>query len=420
MASNSATALLAATQEHPRDATDEAIRFSVIILLASLVLQRFALPFGGLPLNVVGPIGLVLAVYYLWTGALVLDQRRVAALLILAAASLLGTLVSVALSITRLPVPTWTSLSQFLLLCSFAVVTFRDQVDEKRFFRAVNACHAFIGIAGILQFAVQFSGLSMFTFRGYAPDSLLYPDNSWNDAYQIPGSHYMKANGFFLVEPSVYSQVMAIGLAIEIVYFRRLSRLAIFSLGLVLSVSGTGWMVLGAFVAGAVTRMGGRGLAIGIGTVVCGLLALGVLSVALPDVFEVLLSRVDEFSSPGSSGHQRFITPWWVLAQAIEWAPWTAFVGLGAGTSERLILPYQYGMSTPLKIVIEYGLPALGAFFALFLAANRTPGQSAILPAALMWFLFTGTYVQFPPILYSVLLLVAVARLRQSPAAAPQ
>ena len=67
----------------PRSAADEAVRFSVVVLLAALLLQRFGLPAGGeVPLSVVGPIGLLCGAFWLLRGALVLDRRRVAALLL--------------------------------------------------------------------------------------------------------------------------------------------------------------------------------------------------------------------------------------------------------------------------------------------------------------------------------------------------
>jgi hypothetical protein len=64
-------------------------------------------------------------------------------------------------------------------------------------------------------------------------------------------------------------------------------------------------------------------------------------------------------------------------------------------------------------------LPGLAAYMALFLAADRTPRQSALLAPALMLFLFTGTYAQFPPILFPILLITSVARLRPTPAHLP-
>ena len=221
-----------------------------------------------------------------------------------------------------------------------------------------------------------------------------------------------------MVEASIYSQFMAMGLAIEFTYFRRIRYLAIFALGLVLSFSGTGWLIMGAFVVGAVARQGGRGLKIGLGALSAAGVGLGVLAVASPELFEQYVGRVGEFTTPGSSGHLRFVTPWWAMSDFMGETPWALLVGGGAGVSERLHtqFTYFYGVNTPMKIALEYGLPGLVAYLALFLAADRTPRQSTLLAPALMFFLFTGTYAQFPPILFPVLLITSVARLRPTPA----
>lgn len=402
----------------PVSAAGDAVLFSAVILLVSTVAQRFALPVGELPLSIVGPIGLMCGAFWLLRGTLVLDQRRVAALLILAAMGFAGTLLSMTASTARLAAVSWTSLSQFLLLSFFAVLAFREPVDEERFFRAVNACMAFVGVAGSLQFFAQFAGVSLFSFAELgvpAQYTLEFPFYNTKNGTGVGG--LLKSNGFFMVEASIFSQFMAMALAIELTYFRRSRHMAVFALGLVVSVSGTGWMVLGGFVAGAVVRMGVRGLVIGFGALSAGAVGLGALAFASPELFEYFVGRLDEFSAPGSSAHIRFITPWWALSDVMGETPWAIFVGAGAGTSERLHtqLSYAYGVNTPLKIALEYGLPGLGAYMALFLAADRTPRQSALVPPAMVLFLFTGTYAQFPPILFPILLITSVARLRPPP-----
>jgi hypothetical protein len=402
----------------PRSAADEAVRFSVLIFLAALLLQRFGLPTSGseIPLSIVGPLGLLLGALWLLRGALVLDQRRVIALLALTAIGCLGTLMSMSAATARFAAVSWPSLFQFLVLSLFALLTFREAVDEERFFAAINGCILLVGVVGILQFLLQFAGISLFSFAEFGVPIRYTLEMYYNISNAVGFGGLYKANGF-LVEASVYSQFMALGLAIELVYFRRSRHLAIFALGLVLSFSGTGWMVLGAFVAGAVVRLGARGLMIGFGALAVSALALGVLAFTLPDQFEYFVGRVDEFSSPGSSAHIRFVSPWWALSDIMEETPWALLVGAGAGAAERLHtqVSYLYGINSPMKVLVEYGLPGLVAYFMLFLAADRTPRQSAVMLPVMMLFLFMGTYVQFAPILFPILLITSVARLRPTP-----
>lgn len=401
------------------DAADAAIRFTVWVLLASFLLQRFALPIGELPLSVVGPIGLLCGAYWMLRGVLVLDHRRVVALLVIAAVGCSGALVSMAGSTARLAAISWTSLAQFLLLSSFAVLAFREAVDEERYFKAVNACLFFIGVAGILQFFAQFAGVSLFSFVELGvPIQFTQEFTFYNTKQPAGASDIIKSNGFFLAEASIYSQMAAMGLAIELIYFRRMRHLAVFALSLVVAVSGTGWMVIGAFAAGAVISMGARGLAIAAAGLAVTTFTLGVLSVASPDLFTYFIGRVNEFTSPGSSAHLRFVTPFWALSDVLDQTPLSLLVGAGAGASERLYtqLSYAYNINTPLKTLVEYGLPGLVAYLALFLAADRTPRQSALMMPAMMLFLFTGAYSQFAPVLFPILLMTTVARLRPTSA----
>jgi hypothetical protein len=68
-------------------------------------------------------------------------------------------------------------------------------------------------------------------------------------------------------------------------------------------------------------------------------------------------------------------------------------------------------VNTPIKVLLEYGLPALISYLALFLLNERTPAQRALVLPAMIMFLFAGGYQQFPPVLFLILLLLCTARL---------
>jgi hypothetical protein len=63
------------------------------------------------------------------------------------------------------------------------------------------------------------------------------------------------------------------------------------------------------------------------------------------------------------------------------------------------------------KVAVEYGLPALLAYLLLFTLGQRTPTQGAILVPALVLFMVTGGYQQFPPMIFVTLLLISIPRL---------
>ncbi|MFT8247080.1 hypothetical protein [Roseomonas sp. BN140053] len=383
------------------------------ILCSCLFLQRFGFPAGAKNASIVGPIGIGLAGWGLLSGVFAFDSRRLVIFLALTFCAVLGAAwhaVSPGPFSTPLNVQ---SISQFLLLTAFATLTFSEPVDELRFFRLLNFLFMLAAAAGTLQFIAQFAGIRIFAFTGLLPESILF-ESGYNLQILAGVGDLLKSNGFFLVEPSVFSQLMALALIVEILAFKRLPYLAIFVTGLLLSMSGTGWIVLATFVVAAVFSMGARGVVIAAATVATLAVALAAGLLLAPDLALAIQDRMDEFSRPGTSGHMRFVTPFWVLSDIIRAEPSAALLGIGAGASEQQNLVYSYDVNTPVKIILEYGGPALIAYILLFVVGQRSAIQSALVAPCLALILFTGGYQQFPPILFLVMMLTSVARLRRA------
>jgi hypothetical protein len=390
------------------------LRFTSAMLCMTLLFQRFGLLMGSSAVSLVGPIGIAAAAFALATGTLALNRFRLTTYLLLALCVAVGLVWhSLTPSGDIGGEPNLQSLSQFLLLTSFAVFTFAEPIDEQYFFRKVNSWFAFIAAAGVLQFFLQFLGLGIFAFAGILPKFMLI-EFAYNLQIPLGVGSLMKSNGFFLIEPSAFSQVMALGLIIEILAFKRLTYLLLFFAGLVLSFSGTGWIVLSSFIVAAALGMGWRGIVMAGATVILLAVLLGVGSYLLPDVASALAQRSTELSRPGTSGHLRFITPFWALHDMLTERPSAALLGLGAGISERLNLTYEYDVNTPIKIVLDYGFPALLSYVLLFIGGRKSPIQAGILVPACILFFLTGGYQQYPPMLFLILLLTSVARLRAS------
>jgi len=388
-------------------------RFVVGILMACLFFQRFGLPIGEQALSSVGPAGLLLGAMGLLQGTLSFNRWRLAIYIFLLSWVLLGLAVHAAWPIAYGVPPSTNSLLQYLVLTSFFTLSFTEAMDEMEFFRLVNSFFSIVATAGILQFFAQYAGISIFSFEGIVP-SLMLVEFGWN--LQIPagiGSAY-KANGFFLLEPSIFSQFMAIALIIEVLTFKRIRYLGLFVAGLFLSFSGTGWIVLGAFVIGLGASLGLRGLALAAATSVLLGLALTAVVTLSPETGAALAARTDEIFVPMTSGHMRFITPLWLLSDVLERVPSAIVVGLGPGVSEHLPLNYLYDVNTPIKITLEFGLPTFIAYLLLFTVNRHTPRQRAIVFPAMVTILITGSYAQFPPVLFLLALLICIARLQPS------
>jgi len=387
------------------------LQFTAVILVSSLFLQRFGLPVPAKGISIVGPIGLAAAAVALAQGTLALNRARLIAFLLLTGWAVLGMLWQQTHANSFDTLLNLNSLMQFLLLTSFATLSFAEPVNEARFFRQVNFYLALIAAAGLVQFVAQFAGLRLFQFTGLLPTSILY-ESGYNLEIPVGFAGLYKANGFFLVEPSVFSQTMAVALIIEMLYFKRLRLVCLFAAGLILSFSGTGWIVLATFVVSATFSLGTRGLVVAGATLLLVAFAVGVALLAAPEVAAVFGQRLQEFSQVGTSGQMRFITPFWLLQDVLARVPSAALLGIGSGASEHLTLPYAYDVNTPIKVALEYGVPALVFYVLLFVLGPKSPIQRALVLPGLVLFLFAGGYQQFPPVLFLVLLLLSTAWLR--------
>ena len=392
-----------------------ALRFTALVFISALVLQRFGLLIGSSYMSIVGPFGLVLAALGVMQHGLMINRARLMVFIGLLAWIMIGGAMQAAFPQSFGTPPSWMSLIQFIALSSFGILVFAAPVDERKFFATVNAILLALAIAGILQFLLQFVGLSLFSFKSFVPANMLL-EGPYNTVIPIGTSGYLKSNGLFLVEPSVFSQFMALAVIIEMLMFRRLLYVSAFAIGLMCSISGTGWVMIVSFVLTASFSLGVRGLVLSFVTAAIGFLAIAALAVLFPSGFEFFLSRVGEIYQIGSSGHDRFVTPWWLAGYVLSRAPWTALYGLGAGVSEHLAMQpnWNYNLNPPVKIALEFGIPAFVLYLLFLLTARRTSTQKALLVPILVLLLLDGGYSQFPPVLFPALILILIADLRPS------
>lgn len=385
------------------------------ILFLCVFMQRFGVPLagGGMILNVVGPLGLGLAIIATFAGILAFDRVRLPIFLTLVTFVMLGQVHAYLGVVAYNGVIDMPSMAQWLGITSFTVFVCTQRIPEDEFFALVNRFLLVIAFAGIIQFFAQFIGISIFRFTGWLPSSML-AERGWH--LQIPmgiGDLY-KSNGFFLVEPSVTSQFLAMGIIIEILFFRRWLYLLVFGFTLVLADSGTGELVLAAFVLTVAARLRWKGVALAALSILFAAVIAGAVMLLVPAVANIAVERLNEFNTRGSSGFTRFVTPFWLLSDVLREYPIAAFFGIGAGTSERLTLPYLYAVDTPVKIAVEYGFPVLGLYLSLFLSGRRTPRQSALVPPAFVLLMAAGGYQQFGPVVYLMVLLICTVSLSEA------
>src|SRR5262249_27635150 len=151
----------------------------------------------------------------------------------------------------------------------------------------------------------------------------------------VPGAFELnKSNGFFLLEPSHFSQMIGLGMVAELAFFRPSWRLAVLGLALLLSYSGTGLILCAVFVPLLLIQRGHGRLVVLILGVALGLFLLSNL-IHITSLFE----RVSEFDSEQSSAFARFLSPFYLFSDVVFPRVQTTLFGLGPGSID----PYFKG-----------------------------------------------------------------------------
>lgn len=377
----------------------------VFAMLALTVLDRFGLrvtsSFSAAP-ALMAMYGLAAAMVL--TGAAELNLR--------AALAYLGVVVVTGLSLVVngafLP-PAYLSASSFLLLVTlyapFAVSLRQGAVSPQLWCWTVRLYVAFallVAVAGIAQFFLQFVYRAPWLFD-YTP---LIPEAfrataGWNTVYAT--GDWIKSNGFFLREPSIFSIVMAIGLLCEVSLARRKWVMATLAAGLLLSYSGSGLLALA---VAMLFPLGAR--------TVLRVLASALIAAAVYFAFGEALNldytanRAEEIQSDRSSAYCRFVYPGVVVLQQIDTPLSASVLGHGPGSMERMGATCAEGHETTYaKVLFEYGLAGAFAFAVLLLGALRRSAAPLRLRVALglSWALLGGNLLAADMLLFIYVLL---------------
>lgn len=214
---------------------------------------------------------------------------------------------------------------------------------------------------GMFQYLAEFivDKERLVMFFGIFPSSLL--------TYAQGGvTSGQKINGIFLVEAATMSQIMALGILIEVLGFRRPRYLLLLTLAFLLAYSGTGITILlvGLPLAFLTNRKVQLPVLL-ISLFAFGLLVMGIIHLS------AFTSRLGEFESTHTSGFTRFVSPFWMAADYFQTAPAAQLLdGNGPGgigfvpTKGNLV--YNGSGSAWFNLIYYYGL--IGAFvFTCFL-----------------------------------------------------
>ena len=259
---------------------------------------------------------------------------------------------------------------------------------------------AFLVVATVLAWL----GLAQFAVQWVAGPKLAFPIETFVPARFLVqyfnaqgvlsyGSDIFRSTGVFMLEPSYLSQLLAVAIVAELCTSMRLTRVALFALGMLVTYSGTGIMILALCVPLLLARKRRWDL------LLAGVLCVAALF-ALREYFylDQFLSRAGEFSSPQSSGFARFVGGFYLFDQFLWDHPLRALFGYGAGTFKIFMERSAYPVvEMPLfKMVMEFGIVGALVYFTFICYCFFTCSVSRMIAVAvLLTALLNGLYVPF-------------------------
>ena len=351
------------------------------IVVALILLQRFALPVGSsglpllLPLTLLGIVaGLARGTFRLHTGRLQLLCGAVVCCTVTAFVALVRGY-------------EWSALSFGYLLATYIPFVFAARRrDDAAFAHVLTVFLRVMQVAavfGLADFAAQLSGSPYHDWLGsVVPDQFL--THGFNTSTPIYfGASVYRENAAVFLEPSFFSQYLALAVLAHIHLRRHGYELWLFLAALVTTVSGTGWLLLALGLAGVALSRRSRTL---IRVAVPG--ALVVVSLAFSPLGDVFFTRLADQTGQGSSAQDRFVAPYRTLLGAWTSDVPTIVAGQGPGAADRLADTVSGGLLAPIvaKMVLEYGIVGGGAFLLFAIAAvvrgSRSPPMTFGLAAA--------------------------------------
>lgn len=394
MAAMASVTPLTATRLRPTGAVRLDPRWTLVLmatpLLGATLLAKLALPpLGAMGIAIGMFLNLLAGAWGLASGRLLLDARVLAGFAILFAFAGIGPMLrGEAYSLPSL-------VFLMVLHAPYVLVAAAGKaVDVQAMQRLFSQLCLFVAWCGIVQFGIQFviGPVLAFPVENLVPEALQV--QAFNKQGPLAyGYDIYRSNGVFLLEPSFFSQFMAIGIAFELAVTRAWWRAALMAVALVLSYSGTGIIVLAVclpVVAVAYQRWQLVPLA-----VLAGVLVLVGADYLNLDLF---VSRAGEFQSTGSSAFARFVGGFYLFEQFLWDEPLRALFGYGAGTfkdyAPQVSVPVAE-MAVP-KMVFEFGLLGGLLYFGLLAwVVFRSPAPFILRLAVYVTYFLSGNYIVF-------------------------
>jgi hypothetical protein len=374
-----------------------------ILIFCIIYLQKFAIPLGG-----VQQVSVLIPVIY-WTlferlrrGAASLQPLRLATFALMITGQVIGLMLSAT---------TFSILSFILVLLIFTptlfVSTLSDE-DWRRLCRFFNGAMILPSVMVFVQLAHQlafhWATLSMGRF---VPSKFLMS----GFIYEAPfhwGQPLYRPNGFFMLEPSFSSLLIAVALTLELCLFRRLLFLLLFGAALAANLGGTGYLFIGLALPLVFFSLPQRAK-------LAAMIVLPILLVlaAMLGGANLLSTRLAELSTPGSSGSGRLVQPVVELLGIVA-DPMHLVSGIGPGNMTTMASTWPF-----IKIVAEYGVVSAVFFLIYQTVASARAAMWTIAIPLIVIFNFTGAYLVNPVMSGLMMIFVMGIDRPRSPAPKP-
>lgn len=383
---------------------------SLLLLLAPaiLLLERFwlaALVPWILPITIL----VVLAAYH--RGSVRLDRRRVSAFLAFGGLALLSAFIHGWLG----DVFSARSLAYLLVTYCLFVVVPTVAGDQVRLLRLWQSVSLLCALLGILQFVLFLTTKQVFDVGELLPPSI-GTNTGYNTLDFDPTRTLLRSNGMIFLEPSFFSQFMALALVIEATVFRKPYRLGCFLAALLCSMSGTGILMVGAALSVAVVVHPAlflrRGTVAWVGAVALLVVAVATLVPTLRDYFAERIFSSLTLETRNVSSYVRFVAPWVAVGNLFEMGGAETALGLGPGLSQvsKLRVGTQVNLNPITQVAVNYGIVTTAAFV-IFVAAvslrRYTKAQWIVMSTVLFQYLLCSGSLLTPHV-SSVLLWFAL------------
>lgn len=257
----------------------------------------------------------------------------------------------------------------------------------------------FAAACGIAQFCAQFVlPLELvFPLEAFVPEAFKFGTEFYNVIIPLTyGANIYKSNGVFFLEPSFFSQFLALAVILELLGRQRALRLALYAGGLLVAYSGTGMLLVALMLPYVLLRRGNLHL------LLFGLAAVALLAVSATALnLDTMLNRVNEFGSEESSGFARFVSPFYLFRDFLGTTDAFLF-GHGPGSilgimKEASYKGYTSHDPTWIKAMMEYGvIPGLLLIVYTAFAFISGPASRPFAIAVMVLFLFMGGYLLNP------------------------